>query len=88
MIMKLSTIILNSVAIFASVSAVAKPMEQPVETQRYEYGMHLDIEKVLKTEVANTPVCEVVDAKMTYLNSKGDIEVLTYTTQSSACSTS
>ena len=67
-------------------SSFASPAPKPVDTRTYEYGMWLDIAKVLSTDISRSTQCEVVEAKMAYLNSAGGVEVLRYLTLSSACS--
>jgi len=50
----------------------------------YQYGDQLDIAKVLSLTI---PVggCEVVEATMTYLDSKGETRVMRYLRQGSGC---
>lgn len=67
-------------------SSFASPAPQSADTGAYQYGMRLDIAKVLSTDIAHSAQCEVVEAKMAYLNSAGGVQVLRYLTLSSACS--
>ena len=58
---------------------------QHVNTQRYSYGMHLDIAKVINTtEVPNE--CGVVPMQMTYEDSAGQRHVLEYSVMGNGCS--
>lgn len=51
----------------------------------YQYGMPLDVAKVISIEQANDR-CEVAPAKMTYVDSKGQVHVLEYLRQTEMCS--
>lgn len=51
----------------------------------YQYGMQLDVAKVISIEQANDR-CEVAPAKMTYADSKGQVHVLEYLRQTERCS--
>ena len=51
----------------------------------YQYGMKLDVAKVISIEQANDR-CEVAPAKMTYADSKGQVHVLEYLRQTEMCS--
>lgn len=51
----------------------------------YQYGMKLDVAKVIRIEQANDR-CEIAPAKMTYADSKGQIHVLEYLRQTQMCS--
>lgn len=73
-------------ALGVACSSFASPAPQPVDTRAYQYGMRLDIAKVLSTDIPYSTQCEVVEAKMAYLNSVGGVQVLRYLTLSSACS--
>ena len=53
----------------------------------YEYGMPLDIARVIHIEAATSPVCEVVQAKMTYLNTQGVKKRVSFLQLAQACST-
>ncbi|MFV0456740.1 MAG: DUF2790 domain-containing protein [Pseudomonas sp.] len=50
----------------------------------YQYGDHLDIAKVVSLDVP-TGGCEVVEATMTYLNSKGETHSVSYLRQGTDC---
>ena len=63
----------------ASLGAMAD--EAPV----YQYGMPLDVAKVLRIEQPNER-CEVSLATMTYLDSQGQVHALRYLRQTARCS--
>lgn len=57
--------------------------QPPVES--YNYGMHLDIAKVIST--SDVPYkCEVVPMRMTYEDSAGQRHVLAYQVMGNGCS--
>lgn len=63
---------------------VATNAEQ-IPVEQYSYSQHLDIAKVLSmSEVPN--VCEVVPARMTYEDSKGQKHILEYRVMGNGCS--
>jgi hypothetical protein len=76
----LFTAALAAVSLSASLGAFAQSTATP-----YRYGTPLDIAKVISIDVPASPQCEVVTAKMTYRNSAGQLEVLTYEQLSSVC---
>ncbi|MEK0364387.1 DUF2790 domain-containing protein [Pseudomonas sp. CBC3] len=59
--------------------AIAAPQPAP-----YQYGDKLDIAEIISMEVPNGG-CEVVEAKMTYLDSKGETQVMSYLRQGADC---
>lgn len=50
----------------------------------YEYGDHLDIAKVISLDVPNGG-CQAVEATMTYLDSNGQTQVMSYLRQGADC---
>ncbi|MNO08145.1 hypothetical protein D3C81_2306560 [compost metagenome] len=52
----------------------------------YEYGMKLDIAKVISLTEPDQWTCEVVMAQMTYLDSSGQQRELIYRKLANACS--
>jgi len=52
----------------------------------YEYGMPLDVAQAIRIEAPNPPVCEVVRAKMTYVDSQGEIRRVSFLQLAEACS--
>lgn len=73
---------LLAVASLGSPSLFAKEQTQ---VPAYEYGMPLDIAKVIRIEVPASPACEVVRARMTYVNTQGSTEQLSYLQLTEAC---
>ncbi|WP_455926275.1 DUF2790 domain-containing protein [Pseudomonas putida] len=76
------------IAALVSFSAVAGaatlPAAQNNSVQEYSYGTHLDIAKVVS--MTNIPdVCEVVPAKMTYLDHQGERHTIEYRVMGNGC---
>ncbi|MBC8649246.1 DUF2790 domain-containing protein [Pseudomonas sp. MTM4] len=67
-----------SLSLFAQL-ATAAPQATP-----YHYGDDLDIAKVISVNVPNGG-CSVVEATMTYLDSRGETHVMTYLRQGADC---
>ncbi|MRK21859.1 DUF2790 domain-containing protein [Pseudomonas sp. JS3066] len=72
-------------AAFNVVSLAAQAAES-VTPEPYRYGTHLDINKVVSLREAPSVLCQVVDARMDYLDSKGRLHSLEYRKHSDACS--
>ncbi|MFL7960692.1 Protein of unknown function [Pseudomonas sp. NFIX10] len=78
-----------SIAVLLVVIALSgSPLLAKEQTQvpAYEYGMPLDIAKVIRIEAPTPPMCEVVQAKMTYLNTQGAKKHLSFLQLAEACS--
>ncbi|GLO12688.1 topoisomerase II [Pseudomonas putida] len=68
----------------AAMASEAKDAEQ-IPVEQYSYSQHLDIARVISmSEVPN--VCEVVPARMTYEDSKGQKHILEYRVMGNGCS--
>ncbi|MCI0912661.1 MULTISPECIES: DUF2790 domain-containing protein [Pseudomonas] len=68
----------------AAIAGEAKDVEQ-IPVEQYSYSQHLDIARVISmSEVPN--VCEVVPARMTYEDSKGQKHILEYRVMGNGCS--
>ncbi|MDH0020078.1 DUF2790 domain-containing protein [Pseudomonas monteilii] len=68
----------------AAMAGEAKDAEQ-IPVEQYSYSQHLDIARVISmSEVPN--VCEVVPARMTYEDSKGQKHILEYSVMGNGCS--
>lgn len=79
--MKLSYLLLP-LFFFTSISQAAETPAEP-----YEYGKDLDIAKVVSIEDPQDPfICEVITAKMTYIDSAGETKAVSYRKLSTACS--
>jgi len=65
--------------VIAAPLAIAEP-----QASAYQYGDQLDIAKVVSLSIP-TGGCEVVEATMTYLDSKGETHVMSYLRQGADC---
>ncbi len=68
-----------------SICTISARAEATVKPQTYTYGSHLDIQTVLSTSQATTPVCGVVNARLNYLDSNGKAQALEYLTIADSC---
>ena len=79
----LLVLVLGSLCGAAMAGEAADAEQIPVE--QYSYSQHLDIARVISmSEVPN--VCEVVPARMTYEDSKGQTHILEYRVMGNGCS--
>jgi len=58
---------------------------EQIPVERYHYGMQLDVQKVLVLEEVPSLRCQVVEARMDYLDSQGHERRLAYLKQAKAC---
>lgn len=56
-----------------------------IPVERYHYGMQLDVQKVLAQYEAPAQLCQLVEARMDYLDSQGQRHSLAYPKHASAC---
>ncbi|MBH3341100.1 DUF2790 domain-containing protein [Pseudomonas mendocina] len=82
--MKTRTLFANALTAIA-LSASLTTLAHSAEATPYHYGQNLDIAKVISIDAPNSAQCEVVTAQMTYRNSTGEVETLSYEQLSSAC---
>lgn len=78
-----------AMAAVLTLSSLALQAAEPTPAERYHYGMQLDVQKVLAMSEAephaSSQPCEVVAARMDYLDSAGKARSVTYLKHSSAC---
>ncbi|MBP2697507.1 DUF2790 domain-containing protein [Pseudomonas aeruginosa] len=67
---------------FASLAVQAAERVTP---EPYHYGMHLDIRKVVALHEEASARCQVVDARMEYLDSNGQLRSLAYRKFADTC---
>ena len=58
---------------------------EPIPVERYHYGMQLDVQNVLQLDEAPSSRCQVVEARMDYLDSQGRERSLAYLKHAKAC---
>lgn len=78
---------LYAACLFAALNAVAisAHADADLKAETYSYGTHLDIHKVLSSVDETGTSCEVVNARLTYLNSQGQKRALDYSKFAEAC---
>ncbi|MGW8466098.1 DUF2790 domain-containing protein [Pseudomonas sp. CLCA07] len=83
---------MNTKAIYAAclfaalnICTLSARAEADVTPKTYTYGTHLDIKKVVSLKQDATPICGVVDAQLTYLDSQNKTQVLDYRKVADGC---
>ncbi|WP_277962309.1 DUF2790 domain-containing protein [Pseudomonas sp. RIT-To-2] len=76
---------LSTFSLAAMADEVSSTANTEVPVEHYTYSQHLDIAKVLNTSEIPA-VCEVVPARMTYLDSTGQKHILEYRVMGNGCS--
>lgn len=79
--MKTKALFLTAMLASASVFA-ADASAQSDKAREYAYGMNLDVAEVVAIEEAPHALCEPVNSKMTYRDSKGQTHTVSYVKQS------
>ncbi|NVZ52433.1 DUF2790 domain-containing protein [Pseudomonas sp. B6002] len=76
---------MNTKAIFAAclfaalnICTLSARAEATAVAHTYTYGTHLDVKQVLSMTQDASPACGVVNARMTYLDSHDQTQVLDY----------
>ncbi|MCL6702013.1 DUF2790 domain-containing protein [Pseudomonas sp. T1.Ur] len=74
-------------SLLAVITLSGSPLFAKEQTQvpAYEYGMPLDIAQAIRIEAPEPPVCEVVEAKMTYVDTQGEIRHVSILQLAEAC---
>ncbi|HBO9702535.1 DUF2790 domain-containing protein [Pseudomonas aeruginosa] len=80
------TLLATTLLAALALPAFAAQAAAPVPTESYRYGMPLDVHKVVATQEQASPTCEIVDARMDYLDSAGKLHSLACRKYASACS--
>ncbi|KTC18699.1 hypothetical protein AO391_03890 [Pseudomonas marginalis ICMP 9505] len=85
--MKLRTLLFSSTFALAALSGLAHadtqaPVTKPVP---YQYGMPLNIDKVIAMHETDTPVCKVINADIKFVDKAGKVEDVGYRKMSDAC---
>ena len=89
--MKLRTLMLGGALALAAVSGMAQADEhaavKPVAVKpvAYQYGMPLNIDKVLAMNETPTDECKVIKADIKFLDKAGTVEDISYRKMSEAC---
>ncbi|BAN48788.1 DUF2790 domain-containing protein [Metapseudomonas resinovorans] len=75
---------LSAACLFATLSLGAMA-DVDVPLEHYRYGTQLDVHKVLSHREAPAQQCQVVEARMDYLDSRGQRHSLAYLKYSDSC---
>lgn len=79
---------LSAASLLATTVNFASPTVQAAESvtpEPYHYGMRLDIGKVVTLHEEPSTHCQVVDARMDYLDSNGQLRSLAYRKLADTC---
>lgn len=79
------TFSLVSLLLVTSLGSTSLLAEERTETPAYTYGTQLDVARVVRIEEPQPRTCEVVQAKMTYVTSRGVTETLTFLKEANVC---
>ena len=83
--MKNSSVIAACLFAALNICTLSARAEAEVTAQTYNYGTHLDIQKVISLTQDDSVSCGIVDARMTYLDSAGNTRVLDYSKFADGC---
>jgi hypothetical protein len=72
--------------LFAALNLCTLSARAEVEAATHVAPRHLDIKQVVAFEESSAQFCDVVEARMTYLDSQDKTQVLKYRKVSSSCS--
>lgn len=86
--MKLRTLMLSGAFALAAVSGMAQANNNQGETKPvpYQYGMPMNIDKVIAMNETATNDCKVINADIKFLDKAGKVEDVGYRKMSDACS--
>lgn len=85
--MKLRTLLLGSALALTAASGLAQADNQPATAKPvpYQYGMPMNIDKVLAMNETPTDECKVIKADIKFLDKAGKVEDVSYRKMSEAC---
>ncbi|WP_438867293.1 DUF2790 domain-containing protein [Pseudomonas sp. L1(2025)] len=81
--MKLQTLFLLSSAL--ALTTVAGMVQAESSAVPYEYGMPMDIQKVLAMKEPQTNECQVITATIKFVDRAGDVQNVSYPKMSEVC---
>jgi len=82
--MKLRTLLFTATLALAAVSGMAQAATAAKPVQ-YQYGMPLNVDKVIAMHEEDTDVCKVINADIKFVDKAGKIEDVGYRKMSEAC---
>jgi hypothetical protein len=83
--MNIRNLSIASLVAISTLSGSPLSAAEQADAPAYQYGMQLDIAKVIRIEEPTPPVCELVRAQMTYLTSEGKTETVSFLKQADSC---
>ncbi|MGH8449075.1 DUF2790 domain-containing protein [Pseudomonas sp.] len=85
--MKLRSLLLTGTLALAAVSGMAQADIQQTATKPvpYQYGMPLNIDKVIAMHETDTNECKVINADIKFVDKAGKVEDVSYRKMSEAC---
>ena len=85
--MKLRTLMLGGALALAAISGLAQADSQQtnVKPVPYQYGMPMNIAKVISMNEAQTNDCKVINADIKFVDKAGKVEDVSYRKMSEAC---
>lgn len=85
--MKLRTLMLGGALALTAVSGLAQADSQQtnIKPVPYQYGMPMNIAKVISMNEAQTNDCKVINADIKFVDKAGKVEDVSYRKMSEAC---
>ncbi|MBC2383249.1 DUF2790 domain-containing protein [Pseudomonas sp. WS 5106] len=85
--MKLRTLMLGGALALAAISGLAQADSQQtnIKPVPYQYGMPMNIAKVISMNEAQTNDCKVINADIKFVDKAGKVEDVSYRKMSEAC---
>ena len=82
--MKLRTLLFTATLALAVVSGMAQA-DTAAKPVQYQYGMPLNVDKVIAMHEEDTDMCKVINADIKFVDKAGKIEDVGYRKMSEAC---
>lgn len=82
--MKLSTLLFTGTLALAAASGMAQA-DTATKPVPYQYGMPLNVDKVIAMHEEDTDLCKVINADIKFVDKAGKIEDVGYRKMSEAC---
>lgn len=83
--MRIRNLSIASMLVATTLNASPLLAQEHADVPEYQYGTQLDIAKVIRIDEPTPPTCEIVQAKMTYVNTQGATEQVSFRKQAEAC---
>ncbi|MBA1271772.1 DUF2790 domain-containing protein [Stutzerimonas azotifigens] len=84
--MRVHNLSIVSMLTINALSASPLLADEQAEVPAYRYGTQLDVARVIRIEEPAPLTCEIVRAKMTFVNTQGVTERISFLKQAEACS--